>query len=151
MDRRTWLRTALAGSATLLTVSPLAALRRPTGIRAVVYKSPSCGCCKSWVTHIEKNGFQAEIHDVDDVTPFKKQYHVPDAMASCHTAVVGAYVFEGHVPADLMHKVLKEKPAIIGLATPGMPQSAPGMDMGKAPYDVIAFTKAGKTSVYAKR
>jgi hypothetical protein len=151
MDRRTFVRAALAGSATVLTVSPLAALRRSPGTVITVYKSPSCGCCKAWVTHIEKEGFKAQIHDVDDVTPYKKQYHVPDAMQSCHTAVVGDYVIEGHVPADLIQKVLKEKPAILGLATPGMPQSAPGMDMGKTPYDVIAFTRTGKTSVYAKR
>ena len=101
MDRRTFVRAALAGSATVLTVSPLAALRRSPGTVITVYKSPSCGCCKAWVTHIEKEGFKAQIHDVDDVTPYKKQYHVPDAMQSCHTAVVGDYVIEGHVPADL--------------------------------------------------
>jgi hypothetical protein len=151
MDRRTWLRAALAGGATMLTVSPLAALRRAAGTKITVYKSPSCGCCKAWVTYIEERGFSALVHDVDDVTPYKKQYHVPDALQSCHTAVVGDYVIEGHVPADLIHKVLKEKPAFLGLATPGMPQSAPGMDMGKVPYDVIAFTRNGKTSVYAKR
>ena len=151
MDRRAFVRAALAGSAAVVTVSPLAALRRSAPIPITVYKSPSCGCCKSWVTHIEKNGFTAQVHDVDDVTPYKKQYHVPDAMQSCHTAVAGDYVIEGHVPADLIQKVLKEKPAIVGLATPGMPQSAPGMDMGKTPYEVIAFTRGGKTSVYAKR
>ena len=151
MDRRSFVRAALAGSATVLTVSPLAALRRSAAIPITVYKSPSCGCCKAWVTHIEERGFKAQIHDVEDVSPFKKQYHVPDAMQSCHTAVTGDYVIEGHVPADLIQKVLKEKPAILGLATPGMPQSAPGMDMGKTPYEVIAFTRAGKTSVYAKR
>ena len=151
MDRRTWIRAALAGSATVLTVSPLAALRRAAATKIVVYKSPSCGCCKAWVTHVEENGFTAEVHDVDDVNPYKKQYGVPANMASCHTAVAEKYVIEGHVPADLIHRVLKEKPAIVGLATPGMPQSAPGMDMGRVPYEVIAFTKAGKTSVYAKR
>jgi hypothetical protein len=151
MDRRTWLRAALAGSATVLTVSPLAALRRAAATKIVVYKSPTCGCCKAWVTYVEKNGFTAEVHDVDDVTPYKKKHGVPDKMASCHTAIAGGYVIEGHVPADLIQRVLKEKPAIVGLATPGMPQSAPGMDMGKVPYEVIAFTKEGKTSVYAKR
>jgi hypothetical protein len=151
MDRRTWIRAALAGGATVLTVSPLAAMQRASATKIVVYKSPSCGCCKAWVTHVEKAGFTAEVHDVDDVTPFKKKHGVPDKMASCHTAVVENYVIEGHVPADLIYRVLKEKPAIVGLATPGMPQSAPGMDMGKVPYEVIAFTKSGQTSVYAKR
>ena len=151
MDRRTWIRAALAGSATVLAVSPLAALRRAAATKIVVYKSPSCGCCKAWVTHVQENGFTAEVHDVDDVNPYKRKYGVPDNMASCHTAIADKYVIEGHVPADLIHKVLKENPAIVGLATPGMPQSAPGMDMGKVPYEVIAFTKAGKTSVYAKR
>ena len=151
MDRRTWIRAALAGGATVLTVSPLAAMRRASATKIVVYKSPSCGCCKAWVTHVEKAGFTAEVHDVDDVTPFKKKYGVPDKMASCHTAVVENYVIEGHVPADLIYRVLKEKPAIVGLAIPGMPQSAPGMDMGKVPYEIIAFTKSGQTSVYARR
>src|SRR5688572_3352575 len=105
MDRRTWIRAALAGSATVLTVSPLAALRRAAATKIVVYKSPSCGCCKAWVTHVEENGFTAEVHDVDDVNPYKKQYGVPANMASCHTAVAEKYVIEGHVPADLIHRV----------------------------------------------
>lgn len=99
-----------------------------------------------------KAGFAATVHDVPDVAPMKKTLRVPASLHSCHTAVVGKYAIEGHVPADLIHKMLKEKPAIAGLAVPGMPQGSPGMETGrKDPYDVVAFTTAGKTSVYAKR
>jgi len=118
-----------------------------------VYKSPSCGCCKNWVAHVQKAGFTVTIKDVADVDPVKRDLGVPAALASCHTAVLGAYVIEGHVPADVIDRLLAEKPAGRGLAVPGMPQSAPGMDVpgSKDHYDILLFTAAGKTSVYAKR
>ena len=77
---------------------------------------------------------------------------VPDKLYSCHTGVIQGYVIEGHVPADLIHRLLKEKPAVLGLAVPGMPVGSPGMEGGKPqPYEVFAFDKAGRTSVYARR
>lgn len=121
-------------------------------IRMTIYKSPTCGCCKEWVTHVEKAGFAPVVHDVPDVMPMKKTLGIPGELHSCHTAIVGRYSIEGHVPADLIHRILKEKPAIAGLAVGGMPQGSPGMETGrKDPYDVVAFTKAGRTSVYARR
>jgi len=116
-----------------------------------VHKSPTCGCCAKWVDYMTTAGFKLNVHDMDDVDPIKDQQHVPSALRSCHTSMYGGYVFEGHVPADLIQKVLKEHPKIAGLAVPGMVAGSPGMDGAPQPYQVIAFDKDGKTSVYAKR
>jgi hypothetical protein len=118
----------------------------------VVYKDPNCGCCKLWVDHVKKAGFAVSVRDSSDVASVKKRQGVPTKLYSCHTAIVGGYVIEGHVPADLVQKLLKEKPKVVGLAVPGMPSGSPGMEQGsKEPYDVLTFDAAGKTSVYAKR
>ncbi|HEX5831016.1 MAG TPA: DUF411 domain-containing protein, partial [Gemmatimonadaceae bacterium] len=108
--------------------------------------------CKAWVDHVRKAGFAVEAKDVNDVEPYKAQLGVPLLLASCHTAIVEGYAIEGHVPADLIHRMLKEKPKVAGLAVPGMPMGSPGMEgPRKDAYDVVAFTKDGKTRVYAKR
>ena len=151
MDRRTFLGSALAaGTASLVAFRPLFA---HSGSRLVIYKSPSCGCCGNWVNHVKANGFQTEVHDVEDVNAIKAKHGVPEELYSCHTALADGYVFEGHIPSDLVTKVLKEKPKIVGIAAPGMPIGSPGMEMGsrKDPYKIIAFTRDGKTSVYAQR
>jgi hypothetical protein len=118
-----------------------------------VYKTPTCGCCKAWVEHLRQAGFRVETHDMDDVQPVKVAVGLPAQLASCHTAKVGNYAIEGHVPADVIARLLREHPSdIAGLAVPGMPAGSPGMEgMGKEPYDVIAFTKTGETRVYASR
>jgi hypothetical protein len=118
-----------------------------------VYKTPTCGCCKDWVAHLSKNGFAPTVHDMDDLSSIKSSLGVPRELASCHTAVAGRYVVEGHVPADLIKRVIASRPPnIVGLAVPGMVAGSPGMETGsKQPYDVIAFTKDGKTSVFARR
>jgi hypothetical protein len=121
-------------------------------LSAVVYKDANCGCCAKWVDHIRGAGFTVVSHDVTDLTAVKSRYGVPQSLASCHTAEIGGYIVEGHVPADLIRKMLEEKPEIAGLAVPGMPVGSPGMEYTYSePYDVIAFTKSGVTSVYAKR
>jgi len=121
---------------------------------AVVYKTATCGCCSLWVDHLKANGFQVETKDVSatEVRAVSKAAGLSEAGTSCHTAKIGNYVVEGHVPASDIQKMLKEKPAIAGIAAPGMPMGSPGMDQGgaKDAYDVIAFTKDGKTSVFAK-
>jgi hypothetical protein len=120
---------------------------------AVVYKSPTCGCCNAWVTHMRQNGFRVETHDTANVDPVKDAAHVPVGARSCHTAHIGGYAIEGHVPADLIKRLLREHPAdIAGLAVPGMVTGSPGME-GPNPqhYDVIAFTRDGHTRVYASR
>jgi hypothetical protein len=121
--------------------------------KVTVYKTSSCGCCKLWVDHLKANGFDVQAMDVspDDVRKVSKMAGLKDEDTSCHTAKVGNYTVEGHVPAADIKRMLKEKPAIAGLSAPGMPQGSPGMEQGsKQPYDVVAFTKDGKTTVFAK-
>ena len=117
----------------------------------IVYKSPTCGCCGKWVEHMQKNGFTVTVHDVQDVTPYKNRNGIAEDLASCHTAIVGNYVVEGHVPAAEVRKMIVEKPAIRGISVPGMPIGSPGMEQGehKDNYDVIAFDMNGKRSVFA--
>ena len=119
-----------------------------------VYKSPTCGCCSKWVEHMKANGFDVKAIDVDDVDKVKREHGVPASAASCHTGIVNGYVVEGHVPADAVQKMLKEKPAIAGIAVPGMPMGSPGMEVPsgqKDAYTIVSFDKTGKTAVYQKR
>ncbi len=118
----------------------------------VVYKSPTCGCCKKWVQHMRDAGFSVEVHEQYNVTPKKDEYGVPQRLRSCHTARIGGYVVEGHVPADVVKRLLEEKPDIAGVAVPGMPMGSPGMEgFRKDPYDIISFTSTGRTGIYASR
>jgi len=120
---------------------------------AVVYKTSSCGCCKQWVDHLRANGFTVETKDVssEQVRAVSKAAGLKDDDTSCHTAKIGNYIVEGHVPASDIQRMLKEKPAIAGIAAPGMPQGSPGMEQGsKEPYNVVAFTKDGKTTLFSK-
>lgn len=154
MERRIFVRVIVgAGAAAVAAPRFARAMISAAPILMTVYKSPSCGCCKSWVTHMQGAGFTVKIIDLDDLTTVKKNAGVPQKLQSCHTALVGGYVVEGHVPADLVKKMLNQKPPITGLAVPGMVTGSPGMEMGdsKDPYDVIAFDRTGKTSVFAKR
>lgn len=111
-----------------------------------VYKSPYCGCCEKWIEHMEENGFDVEVINESDMASIKTKYAVPSNLQSCHTAVVNGYVIEGHVPANDVMKLISKKHRVKGLATPGMPQSAPGMDVPgvKDHYQVIAFKENGK-------
>ncbi|HEV8355492.1 MAG TPA: DUF411 domain-containing protein [Gemmatimonadales bacterium] len=118
----------------------------------VVYKDPGCGCCEKWVGIMNASGFEVSARNSTGMTAIKQRYGVPDALASCHTAIVGGYVIEGHVPADLIRKLLKEKTRVKGLAVPGMVTGSPGMEgANKQAYDVVSFDAAGRTTVYAKR
>ena len=116
-----------------------------------VYKSPSCGCCSLWVEHMKNSGFEVEIHNVRNVTPFRERFGVPDSAASCHTALVGGYAIEGHVPAADVKRLLREKPKAVGIAVPGMVQGSPGMEQGggKDPYNVVLFNARGRTTVFS--
>ena len=127
--------------------------RKPAVSAMQVYRSPTCGCCGKWVDHVKAAGFSPAVHQIEDVSPVKAKGGVPENLRSCHTALIGGYVIEGHVPADVIEQLLTEKPTIAGLAVPGMPIGSPGMEQGARvdPYEVIAFTKEGKRSVYAKR
>jgi len=130
-----------------------AAQQKPAGPLVEVFKTPTCGCCSQWVEHMRSNGFIVRTNDLADLSTIKKSRGVPDAVQSCHTAVVNGYVVEGHVPAADVHKMLKEKPAIAGIAVGGMPVGSPGMEtpfVKAQPFDVMSFDKSGKTSVFAK-
>ncbi|WP_448192882.1 DUF411 domain-containing protein [Azospirillum sp. sgz301742] len=114
-----------------------------------VWKARTCGCCEGWVKHMQASGFAVKVHTVEDVDPVKAANGVPQRLGSCHTAVVGGYVIEGHVPADDVRRLLAERPMAKGLSAPGMPQSSPGMNMPGQPYDVIVFGASGGDKVYA--
>jgi hypothetical protein len=120
----------------------------------VVYKSPTCGCCTEWVAHLRRHGFSVKTEDLLDLQPIKARHGVPAELQSCHTALVGPYVVEGHVPADLIARLLRERPPVAGLAVPGMPVGSPGMEVPGVPadrYRVLAFDRSGKTTVFATR
>ncbi len=116
-----------------------------------VYKSPTCGCCKAWVKHLQANGFTVTAKDVPDVEPYKQANGVPPTLGSCHTARVNGYTIEGHVPAADIQRLLKERPKVRGLAVPGMPAGSPGMEgLFTQRYDVLTFDQDGRTAVYAR-
>ena len=138
----------------LLFILPSCMSQPETLPEVVVYKTPTCGCCSKWVDHLKEAGFTVNATDLDDLTHIKEQFGVASQHRSCHTAVVGGYVVEGHVPSDVVKRMLSEKPDIAGIAVPGMPIGSPGMEMeGRAPerYNVIAFDRSGSTQVYAQR
>lgn len=138
-------------SALLLGVLAMSVMKEAGADAVVVYKSPTCGCCTLWIDHLRANGFDVTEHDVDDVRPIKERLGLPHGLGSCHTAEVGGYVIEGHVPAADIRRLLKERPAVAGLAVPGMPMGSPGMEGAYSePYDVLAFGRDGKTQVYAQ-
>lgn len=117
----------------------------------VVHKSESCGCCKVWVEHMQNHGFPVKVQNTDDLGPIKERVGLPYGLGSCHTAEVGGYFIEGHVPAADVQRLLTEKPKAKGLAVPGMPVGSPGMEMGDRvdPYEVLLVHEDGTTSVYA--
>ena len=148
LSRREWLAAAGAAVLTLAGRRVLAgeATVAPTPI--TIYKSPTCGCCAKWVDHMRAAGFATTVRDTPDMDPVKRREGVPKDLESCHTALVGAYVVEGHVPAADVLRLLRERPAgVRGVAAPGMPAGSPGMEMGGQVdrYEVIAFHRDGKT------
>ena len=155
MNRRDWLvraASAIGGGLALAALLPDTsdAMVKPAAI--TVYKDPSCGCCTKWVEHLRASGFVPDVHDRADMDALKDSLGVPAALRSCHTAVAGRYVVEGHVPAADVKKLLASSPAkVVGLAVPGMPAGSPGMEMGGRSdrYDVIAFGAKGTSHVFA--
>ena len=117
-----------------------------------VYLRPTCGCCGIWVEHMQKAGFKVARQEQQDLDSVPERQRVPAQLRTCHTAVIGNYLVEGHVPIDLVQKMLKERPKIAGIAVPGMPIGSPGMEgPNPRPYSIIAFQTDGKTSEYARR
>ena len=130
-------------------LAPMAQVATPI----TVYKTPTCGCCGKWVEHMRANGFNPTVNDLPNLTAVKQTTGVPANLQSCHTSVVQGYAIEGHVPADVIRQLLKEKPQVAGIAVPGMPLGSPGMEQGpqKDKYNVVAFGKDGSQKVFASR
>jgi len=134
--------------AACVVLAPPTALADPPTLR--VFKSPACGCCAKWVEHLRAHGFAVQVTDVPDVERVKREHGVPDQLASCHTALVGGYFVEGHVPAEDVKRLLEEHPRIAGLALPGMPIGSPGMEgPNPEPFDVLAVDAKGRARVFS--
>jgi hypothetical protein len=138
-------------------VVPAAAAQRtgkpaPAGQAITVYRTATCGCCGKWVEHLQASGFNPTVHVVDNIEQAPPRKQVPAALHSCHTATLEGYIVEGHVPADVISQLLKERPRVQGIAVPGMPLGSPGMEApNPQPYEVLTFDGSGKTTVFARR
>jgi hypothetical protein len=159
--RRAWLigisgtLSMLAGvSAYRLIQAPRQAAISPASSPAlsevVVYKSATCECCRRWVEHLQTAGMTVTVHLVENLAEAKARLHVPARLGSCHTATVAGYALEGHVPIEAIQRLLAERPAVVGLAVPGMPSGSPGMDSPTAAeaYQVLAFDRDGVTTTW---
>jgi hypothetical protein len=149
MKKRLFVQAALSLGAAALLAPAAMAQTRP---QLEVWKDPNCGCCKDWVAHMQASGFDVKVHDSGN-SAARRRLGMPDKLGSCHTALVGGYAIEGHVPAREVQRLLKERPAALGLAVPGMPVGSPGMDGAiygerKDPYDVLLVSRSGGTRVY---
>lgn len=140
-----------------LVTLPLASLAqqagKPAKVLVEVWKDPNCGCCKDWVKHLEDNGFAVKVNETGN-NAMRAKLGIPAKLGSCHTGLVGGYAVEGHVPAQDIRRLLKDKPEAVGLTVPGMPVGAPGMDGQvyggrRDPYDVLLVLKDGGSKVYA--
>ena len=144
---------AIALLAAMVSMSNASAQRQaPQGPLVQVYKSPTCGCCANWVKHLQDNGFATRVVEMADLGDIKAKNSVPGSAQSCHTATVDGYVLEGHVPAADVKRMLKDRPAVLGLAVPGMPIGSPGMEVPgvkAAAYNVMSFDRKGQLTVYA--
>jgi len=137
----------IAGGGILFFAQPVS---KTGAVEMVVYKSPTCNCCGKWVAHMRDAGFKVTTKNIDDLDGIKSFYGIAPALRSCHTAVVEGYLVEGHVPAADIKRLLQERPAVAGLAVPGMPMGSPGMEgEHQDPYNVLTFDKDGRTSIYA--
>ena len=140
--------------ALLATAAVPALAQVPLATEVQVYKSPTCGCCKDWIKHLEANGFRVKATDVPESRFYRARFGMPQKYGSCHTALVGGYVIEGHVPAREIKRLLRERPNGLGLSVPGMPVGSPGMDgpeyKGQVdPYDVLLIQPDGRSTVFA--
>lgn len=155
-SRRRWLAATLPWLGAGLAAAALPRLARaaaPQGTPVEMWKDPSCGCCQDWVDHMEANGFTFTVHETGN-TGVRARLGMPQKLGSCHTAIVGGYVLEGHVPASDVRKLLQLKPKALGLAVPGMPVGSPGMDGAvyggrRDPYDVLLVARDGGTRVFS--
>ena len=150
---RNWSILAALSTALLMNTAS-SAQQKPAPIPMAVYKSPSCGCCAKWVDYMKARGFDPKVQDVENIGALKQKLGVRPDYSSCHTSEIGGYVVEGHVPAEAVQRLLKERPKIAGIAVPNMPAGSPGMEVPdgrKDPYNILAFTSDGRTTVFEKR
>ena len=146
MKRHTFLRNLAA--IPLLAVLPAVG----AGPQVIVYKTPTCGCCGKWVEHLRQSGFAPKVTDLPNLSAVKQSSGVPQNLQSCHTSMIDGYAIEGHVPADVIRQLLKEKPKVAGIAVPGMPMGSPGMEGAyKDKFNIVAFAQDGTQKVYASR
>ena len=139
-------------TATISTSGSALQRQAPQGPVVEVYKDPTCGCCTNWVKHLQDNGFVTKVMEVSNLADIKSEHKIPSQAQSCHTATVDGYVVEGHVPAADVRRLLKERPAVLGLAVPGMPIGSPGMkvpNVKPSPYNVVTFDQQGQLKVFA--
>lgn len=142
----------VAAAPLLLLVAGCSRPAEASGPEITVYKTPTCGCCSNWVDHLRAEGFRVTTHDLPTLTEVKREHGVPDELASCHTAVVDGYSVEGHVPADVIRRLLVERPEVRGIAVPGMPMGSPGMEGPYSQaYEVYTFNADGPIDVYEVR
>ena len=152
LRRRQFGQWAIAGGLGLLILGSPRAQARREGVAVEVWKDASCGCCGDWITHMEKNGFKITVHDTGN-NAVRARLGLPTKYGSCHTALVGGYVVEGHVPASDVQRLLREKPQALGLAVPGMPIGSPGMDGAvyggrRDRYDTLLVSRDGSSRVF---
>ncbi|WP_029418271.1 DUF411 domain-containing protein [Brevundimonas bacteroides] len=140
-------RALLAGVVAATAARPVLAQDR----RMTTYKTPWCGCCDGWVAHMRTAGWTVEVIEREDLAPIRARYGVPDRYAGCHTALVGAYAIEGHVPAADVERLLRERPTAVALAAPGMPAGSPGMEAaGRQPYVTLLINYAGEATIFGR-
>ena len=148
LDRR-----LVLGIISTLAVTTWTGIARAVSSPAIIaYRNPGCGCCEKWAEQLKAAGFDVSMQDDPDLSARRAAAGVPDDLAGCHTALMGDYVIEGHVPLAEIQRLLTENPLIKGIAVPGMPTGSPGMEMGESrdAYDVVAFAADGSRSVFAK-
>ena len=144
-------RVLLAGVAAALPAVACAAPPRPPEL--TVYKTPWCGCCGGWVTHMRRAGFVTKVVELEDLAPVRAKHGVPFELSSCHTGVSGGYALEGHIPPADVLRLLKERPKALGLAVPGMPMGSPGMENPagqREPFETLLLLAGGRTRVFAR-
>lgn len=140
-------RRLMIGGALALTAAPAVARDR----RMTAWKTPWCGCCDGWVLHMRAAGWTVDVVERDDLAPIRARHGVPDRFAGCHTAVVGPYAVEGHVPAADVARLLRERPEAVALAAPGMPAGSPGMEAaGREPYVTLLIDRSGQATVFGR-
>lgn len=124
------------------------------GVEMTVYATPTCGCCGAWIEHMRANGYNVQVVYQDDLSAVRREHRVPPGLTSCHMGVVEGFAVEGHVPADVVTRLLAERPAVLGVAVPGMPIGSPGMEHPEGlvqPYEVVTFDADGPVAVYEFR